>query len=55
MLKNKSGNAGIFYVDRKSFVPALPDFLRSSGPGTEPLSFVSTIQELLERKIAAAL
>jgi hypothetical protein len=29
--------------------PALPDFLRSSGSGTGPLSFVSTIEELLEK------
>jgi hypothetical protein len=28
---------------------ALPDFLRSSGSGTGQLSFVSTIEELVER------
>jgi hypothetical protein len=28
----------------------LPDFLRSSGSGKGPLSLVSTIEELLERK-----
>jgi hypothetical protein len=33
--------------------PALPDFLRSSGCGTGPLGLVSTIEEILERKIAA--
>jgi hypothetical protein len=30
--------------------PALPDFLRSSGSGTGPLSLVSTIEKLLGRK-----
>jgi hypothetical protein len=30
--------------------PALPDFLRSSGSGTGPLSFLSTTEELLRRK-----
>jgi hypothetical protein len=30
--------------------PALPDFLRCSGSGMDPLSLVSTIEELLERK-----
>jgi hypothetical protein len=30
--------------------PALPDFLRSSGPGTGPLSLVRIIEELLERE-----
>jgi hypothetical protein len=30
--------------------PVLPDFLRSSGSGTGPLSLVSTIEQLLERK-----
>jgi hypothetical protein len=30
--------------------PALPDFLRSSGSGTGPLSLVSTTEELLGRK-----
>jgi hypothetical protein len=30
--------------------PALPDFLRSSGPERGPLSLVSTTEELLERK-----
>jgi hypothetical protein len=29
---------------------ALPDFQRSSGSGTESLSLVSTIEELLGRK-----
>jgi hypothetical protein len=31
-------------------LPALPDFLRSSGSGMSPLSLVSTIEELLGRK-----
>jgi hypothetical protein len=31
--------------------PALRDFLKSSGSGTGPLCLVSTIEELLERKI----
>jgi hypothetical protein len=30
--------------------PALPDFLRSSGPGRGPLSLVSTTEEQLGRK-----
>jgi hypothetical protein len=30
--------------------PALSDFLRRSGSGTGPLSLVSTIEEVLERK-----
>jgi hypothetical protein len=30
--------------------PELPDFLRNSGSGTGPLSLVSTIEELLDRK-----
>jgi hypothetical protein len=30
--------------------PALPEFLRSNGSGRAPLSLVSTIDELLERK-----
>jgi hypothetical protein len=29
---------------------ALPDFLRSNGSGTGPLSLVSTSEELLDRK-----
>jgi hypothetical protein len=35
--------------------PALPDFLRSSGSETGPLSLVRIIEELLERKVAAPL
>jgi hypothetical protein len=31
-------------------LPALPDFLRSSGSGTGPLSLMSTTEELLGRK-----
>jgi hypothetical protein len=30
--------------------PVLPDFLRSSGSRTGPLSLVSTNEEMLERK-----
>jgi hypothetical protein len=30
--------------------PVLPDFLRSTWSGTGPLTLVSTIEELLERK-----
>jgi hypothetical protein len=34
--------------------PALPDFLRSSGSGTGPLSLLSTTEGLLERKSSAS-
>jgi hypothetical protein len=34
--------------------PALPDFLRSSGSGTDLLSLVITIEELLERKFSGS-
>jgi hypothetical protein len=30
--------------------PALPDFLKSSGSGTDLLSLVNTVEDLLERK-----
>jgi hypothetical protein len=33
--------------------PTLPDFLRSSESGTESTQPLSTIEELLERKVAA--
>jgi hypothetical protein len=34
--------------------PALPDFLRSSGPGASPLSISSIIEELLGRNISCS-
>jgi hypothetical protein len=34
--------------------PELPDFLRSRGFGTGPLSLVSTTEELLEKKISGS-
>jgi hypothetical protein len=41
------------YPEVRVWFPALPHFLRSSGSGTGSLNYMSTIEELLGRKIAA--
>jgi hypothetical protein len=45
-----SGQSSWLEIQRSGRFPVLPDFLRSSGSGTGPLSLVSTIEELLQRK-----